>query len=205
MAFIPAPGIVQCEVRALLDNQRIENRVMVDTLTTVTPEIVAEVANIFNNWVQGTYFDHLPQAVSLTEVVCTDMSSDTGSQHSIAPTGPFVGALSNAPLPNEVTFCVSLRTASRGRSARGRFYVLALQGADVTGNNLAAGRAVTFVDDINTLRDVMAGEGWRLVIVSYRHDNIVRPGGPVYFPVTNGLAVDLTVDSQRRRRPGVGT
>jgi len=205
MPFIPAPNIVMAEIRASLDSQHIENRIMVDVLTAVTPTLVENVANVVNVWAQEHYFSHLPQAVTLNEVVATDMSVDTGSQFSIAPTGPFTGALTNAPLPNECTFCVSLRTAARGRSARGRFYVLALQGADVTGNHLAAGRIVTLLADLNLLRTNLITEGWNQVIVSYRHNKVVRPGGPVYFPVTNAIATDDIIDSQRRRRPGVGT
>jgi len=37
------------------------------------------------------------------------------------------------------------------------------------------------------------------VIVSYYSGGALRPGGPVYFVITDALAVDTTVDSQRGR------
>jgi hypothetical protein len=205
MAFVPAPNVVMAEVRALLDGQKIENRFMIDTLAAVTPSVVADVANIVNIWAQGEYFDHLPAAVSLAQVVATDMSDVAGAQHSIAPTGAFVGAIAEAPMPNEVSFCISLRTASRGRSARGRSYVLATTKETVSGNLILAARADQHVADFNSLITAIGDAGWVWIIASYRADNAPRVGGPVYFPITNCLYTDLTVDSMRRRKPGNGT
>jgi len=205
MAFIPAPQIVMAEVRATLDGQQIENRIMIDLLTPVVPSLVTSVANIVNNWAQSSYFDQLPSAVELRSVVATDMSAADGSQHTISPVSTFVGALPDPPLPNEVSFCLSLRTASRGRSARGRFYTLALQKTDVTGNNLSSTRAGLLVASFNALIADIVDTDWSPVIVSYISGGAPRVGGPVYYPIVNATAVDLVVDSQRRRRPGIGS
>jgi hypothetical protein len=205
MPFVPAPNIVQAEIRATLDGQNIENRIMIDVLTTPTPTIVEDVAVLVNDWTQATYFDHIPSAVSLRSIVATDLSAADGSQHTITPSGPFVGALSNPPEPNEVTFCVSLRTGSRGRSARGRFYVLAVQKADVVGNYIDSGRAASYVSDLDTLIADVIAAGWALSIVSYITDGAPRVGGPVYYPVVNATFIDLAVDSMKRRKPGVGS
>jgi len=205
MAFVPAPNIVQVEIRATLDGQQIENRINVDALTAVTPTIVENIAVAVNDWTQATYFDHIPSAVSLRSIVATDLTTADGAQHTITPEGAFVGALPNPPEPNEVTFCVSLRTGNRGRSARGRFYVLAVQKADVVGNYIDSGRAASFVSDLNTLIAALITEGWAMTIVSYITDKAPRVGGPVYFPVVNASFTDLAVDSMKRRKPGVGS
>lgn len=205
MPFVPAPNIVMVEVRALLAGQHVENRFMVDVLTAVTPTLVDDVANAVNVWAQGTYFDHLPAAVQLSEVVATDMSVAEGTQVTIAPTGTFVGALDTPAMPNEVTFCISLRSGSRGRSARGRAYVLAITRDAVTGNDYLAARADQHVSDFQALIDAMTTAGWALVVVSYISGGAPRVGGPVYFPITTPLYTDLTVDSMRKRKPGVGS
>jgi hypothetical protein len=205
MAFVPAPNIVQAEVRATLAGQKIENRWMIDVLTAVTPTLVDDVANLVNVWAQDTYFDFLPDAVALVATVATDMSDANGAQVTIAPTGSFTGALGEEPMPNEVTFCISLHTASRGRSARGRSYMLATTKFTVTGNDLSAGRADQYKGAIQTLIDRVAAAGWSLVIVSYIANGVPRPGGPVYFGVTTATYTDLVVDSQRGRKPGNGT
>jgi len=55
-----------------------------------------------------------------------------------------------------------------------------------------------------SLRDNLAAIA-PLTIVSFFSNGILRPGGPVYFPVINALVVDRVVDSMRRRKPGVGS
>lgn len=205
MPFVAAPNIVSVEVRALLDGQHIENRFTIDALTAVTPTIVADITNVVSNWAQATYFDQLPAQVQLSEVVGTDLTTDTGSQHSIAPESAIFGTASGAAMPNEVSLAISLRSASRGRSARGRSFVLALSRDGVTGNNVSAGYGGALVAAFATLLDAITTEGWAWVVVSYRHDGALRPGGPVYFPITNVLITDNTVDSQRKRKPGVGS
>lgn len=205
MPFIPAPNIVMAEVRASLAGQDIENRFMIDVLTTPDAALVSDVANIVNVWAQGTYFDHLPNAVTLREVVATDLTTSDGAQHTITPTGPFTGALTEEPMPNEVSFCISLRSGSRGRSARGRMYVLAMTKFAVVGNFLNAARADLHRQDMQDLIDVVAGQGWQMVVVSYVTNNAPRPGGPVYYPIVTATFEDLTVDSMRRRKPGVGS
>jgi len=50
----------------------------------------------------------------------------------------------------------------------------------------------------------LAGSGYHWSIVSYQSLGVPRPGGPVYYLVTNTTTTDDVLDSQRRRRPGVG-
>jgi hypothetical protein len=205
MAFIPAPNIVMAEVLATKDGQKIENRFMIDTLAAVTPTVVDNVANIVNVWAQGTYFDHIVDTVSLRGVQATDMSVANGSQVLIAPEGSVTGAIGGPAMPNEVTLCLQLKTASRGRSARGRCYILGLSRSDVTGENTFwTVRAADLVSDFEALLAAITGQGWALVIVSYIANGAPRVGGPVYFPVTSVAFADLVVDSMRRRKPGIG-
>jgi len=142
--------------------------------------------------------------VQLVEVVGTDMTSDDGAQHTITPVGTVIGTLTEAAMPNEVTFCISLRSAARGRSARGRTYVLAVTREAITANTLLSARADQFKADLQALIDDMATAGTPMAIVSYRHDNAPRVGGPVYYQVLTATWVDLIVDSMKRRKPGVG-
>jgi len=205
MAYVPAPQIVSVEIRALKANQQIENRITVDALTTVTPTIVDAITNLVSVWAIGTYFDHLPSSVTLREVVGTDLTTQNGYQHSILPEGTVAGALNSEPMPNESSFTITHRSSSRGRSARGRSYVLGLIKGDVAENVFSATRANEFVGDFNALRDVLSNAGYAWVVVSYRTNNAPRPGGPVYFPINANGYADLIVDSMRRRKPGVGS
>jgi hypothetical protein len=205
MAFTPAPNIVQVELRCTFAAQKVENRFNIDALEPVTPEIVATITNLVSVWAQGNYFAHLPSAVALREVVGTDLTTADGSQHTITPEGEVVGGLNSDPMPNEVTFCIKLTSGNRGRSARGRSYVLGLIKGDCSGNFLGVGRANELASDFNDLITVMDGEGFSLVVVSYITNNAPRVGGPVYYPITGAGYTDLTLDSMRRRRPGNGS
>jgi len=204
MAFVAAPNIVMVEVRATKAGQKIENRFTIDALTAVTPAIVADITNVVSNWAQSTYFDYLPEQVTLVETVGTDLSVHEGAQHTIVPSGTIIGQQTGPSLPNEVTLCVSLRSDARGRSARGRAFVLGLTRQGVNENEVTAGYAANFVSAFEALKTAITTEGWAWVVVSYRTNNAPRPGGPVYFPITTCVVVDLVVDSMRRRKPGVG-
>jgi hypothetical protein len=204
MAFVPAPRIAMVEIRATLANQLIENRIYVHVTVGTVEGLLADIANIVNGWVQGTYFDLLPDTVTLREVVATDMSVENGAQHTIAPVGPFVGARVGNPMPNEVTCCLSLRTGFRGRSARGRFYWLAIPAGEVTGNIISSSYLADVVAAGNALKTLLAANAWEWTIVSFVSNKNPRPGGPVYFFVDSTLVTDNVVDSMRSRKPGVG-
>lgn len=205
MPFVPAPNIVQVEVRALLAGQKIENRFMIDTLAPVTPTVVENAANAVLGWAVTTYFPLLPNAVELVEVFARDMSDAEGAQFSAVPEATVVGGQASIPMPNETSFVVSFRSTSSGRSARGRAFVLAIPQPLVVGNVINATLRGQLRDAFVTLRSVINDLDWLFVIVSYRHNNAPRPGGPVYFPVASIVTTDNLVDSQRRRKPGNGS
>ena len=205
MPFVPAPNIMQVEIRATRNGSNIENRVMVNNLGTVDAAALEAIAILVWNWAEGSYFPQLPVDVALREVVATDLTTDTGGQFTYAPDSTTVGSVTGQALPNEVSLCVSLRSTSRGRSARGRFYWMGLAITHMLTDNevqpafgsYAATALSGLISDISTA-------GGELTIVSYFHDGVARPGGPVYFPVVSALIVDPIVDSMRSRKPGVG-
>lgn len=205
MPFVPAPNIVSVEVRAILDLQHIENRFTIDALAPVTAALTDDITNLVSVWAQEHYFPLLPHNVQLTEVVGTDLTTQDSFQHTITPSGTVVGGVAANALPNEVSLAISLRTGNRGRSARGRSYVLALPTDEVSGNNVASAFAALHVAAFQQLVTVMNDNSHAWSIVSYRLNNAPRPGGPVYFPITTCLVTDLVVDSMRRRKPGVGS
>ncbi len=205
MPFVPAPNIVMVEMRALRNGQRCENRVMVNNLAAVTPAALTDLANIAMGWWPNFYAPLLDQSVSLTEIVATDLTTQNGEQVTLTPAIPVAGELTTSPHPNEVSFCISLRSGARGRSSRGRFYWLSVNQSQMSSQNELTTAAADAMKSavqglINNYNDTHA-----FVIVSYRNNNAPRPGGPVYFQVTSATYTDLIVDSMRRRKPGVGS
>jgi hypothetical protein len=72
-------------------------------------------------------------------------------------------------------------------------------------NNVNAGFASSVAATFPTLFSAIETIGPLAVIVSYISEGAPRPGGPVYFPISSASVLDTLVDSQKRRKPGVGT
>jgi len=206
MAFVPAPNIIMCEFRYLQDGQRTENRVMIDNLAAVDAAALEAVAVAAWDWWDGTYSPFISNVVTLREIVTTDLSEQNGDQFTYAPDTTTTGENTGGAMPNEVTLCLSLRSGARGRSARARWFLAGLPREALATTNAvssayaddSSGALQDFVDAIDALAK-------KVVIVSYRTNNAPRVGGPVYFVVSSVVVTDNIVDSQRKRKPGVGS
>jgi hypothetical protein len=206
MPFVPAPNIIELEIQYTLEGQQIENRVMVDNLAAVTPADLEEVAILGWNWCEGSLLVHLSSDLNLRQTVTTDLTAIDGGQFFYAPDTTTIGGVAPPTLPNECAFCVSLHSASRGRSARGRMYLPGITVSSMSDNNIVGPATIgVWIDDVQLLINTIAASGRQLVIVSYISGGVPRPGGPVYYPVLSAVATDNVIDSQRRRKPGVGT
>lgn len=204
MPFVASPNLVEVEIRAVSDGQHIENRITVDVLTDPTPEILDTLATAVWNWCDDSYSLQLPDTVAIEAVVATDLSQIDGFQVTVGP-APLPGAVGGGSLPLNATLCFSLRTTSRGRSARGRLYILALPATQVTQNTVGSTYTTNVVTILEGLKDAIEALGYSWVVASYISEGAPRPGGPVYYAINNIIVVDRTVDSQRRRLPGRGT
>lgn len=206
MPFVAAPNIIEVEFRYTLFGQQCENRIMVDNLAAVDAAACEAAAILAWNWWETSYAANITSGCALREVVATDLTASDGAQFTYAPDTTTAGTGSGSAMPNEVSLCVSLRTASRGRSARGRWFVAGIPNTQMANaNNIETSYGSAVTSDISTLLAAFATAGQQVVIVSYISGGDPRPGGPVYYPVESCLIVDTVVDSQRRRKPGVGT
>jgi hypothetical protein len=206
MPFVPAPNIVQIEYRCTMDNQQVENRHFINNFGPPTPAELQAFASGGWSWWDLTYSPLISDAVTLREVVATDMSTQNGEQYTYAPNTETTGQAAGGSMPNEVAFCISLRSGARGRSARGRWYVFGIpRGAQQTTNNMSAAAAEALRAALQTRITALGAANKPMTIVSYFSNGGPRPGGPVYFLVNTATIVDTTFDSQRRRKPGVGS
>jgi hypothetical protein len=205
MPNVPVANTVMVEWRMTLFGQQIENRLHIDNFSPPDQVGLMAFAVAAWNWWQNTYSVDIVEDCNLREVVCTDLSSANSSQAVYAPSTTVNGQLAGDPLPNEVAFCISLHTAFRGRSARGRWYVAGLAvGQRSDANTLDNTVAGNLVSSLQTYINAVATGTPRVIIVSYRTNNAPRVGGPVKFVVTAAAITDLILDSQKRRKPGIG-
>jgi hypothetical protein len=192
------------EVRGLKDAQKIENRIYVNLLATPDLTSLEAIAIVVWNNINDQWLGSLPNDVTINAVVATSMEVEEGPQFIYAP-AVLTGADASGAMPNSTTICLSLRSDQRGRSARGRLYWLGLPRDGVVDNTVASDRLSAIVSALNLLRAAIETAGYEWSIVSFIHNGVPRVGGPVYFVVENVIAVDNTIDSQRRRLPGRGT
>lgn len=205
MPFVPAPNVAMVEFRCSRNGQNVENRIMVNMLAEPTAADMSDLSVAAWNWWELDHADMLPGDVGLREVVVTSQHTVDGPQVTYAPDTTTTGNVGGFALPNEVSYCISLRSANRGRSARGRWYMLGLADGQLADtNNVTSAYATAAAASLQALVTAI-NASWQAVIVSYRSAGVPRPGGPVYFPIVNAVTVDTVLDSMRKRKPGVGT
>jgi hypothetical protein len=205
MAFVPTPNVIQVEIRASVSGERCENRVMIDVFHEPTLADMTSIANIFSTFLAASWIPLLPSTTVITELYLKSLHAQNAPEATFPlPAGSYTGTASSVALPNNVSFCVSLRSNMTGRSARGRLFWLSLPELAVVGNTVDSTYAANVRSAVQQIDVGMTAAGYEWVIVSYRTNNAPRVGGPIYFSVNSVTTVDLTVDSQRRRLPGRG-
>jgi hypothetical protein len=211
MPFVPVPNTAGVELRYTFDGQHVENTLDVRLAGAWGAAELATLGADYVTWWTANYKPFASTDLVLTEVVCTDLRTETGPQVTTAPLGGVAGDAVGEIMPGSVTLAVSFRTALRGRSYRGRNYVCGLITDYVSGSQINS----SIADAVQAAYSAMIGMGaftsddWTWVVVS-RYSGIGTDGKPIprtegiATPVTQVVITDHTIDSQRRRLPGRG-
>lgn len=210
MPFVPVLNTVLAEMRMSLDGQQVENTLWFEAAAAPTPADMTSLADLLINWWVANYAPQASVNLQLVEVVISDQTTATSAQVSMAPEEPALGTIVSDALPNNVSLTVSFRTALRGRSFRGRNYVVGIPESAAALSHLGGAYVAGWVVAYETLLSLIDTDGtfdWVVVSkfsgVDVNGDPIPRVAG-VTTPVTNVVVVDDVVDSQRRRLPGRG-
>lgn len=210
MPFIPVANTVLAEIRMTADLQQVENTLYFEFPAAPTLASMQTLADDLQAWWIASYAGQIWSGVELREITLTDLTSSSGPQLTQVPPSGTLGDLSNPPLPTSVTLTVSFRTALRGRSFRGRNYVVGLVESQTTSaNEIDSTTIAAWASTYTDLFAVAADAGVTWVVVS-RFSGVDGSGNPipraagVTTPVTTVVIVDNVVDSQRRRLPGRG-
>lgn len=210
MPFVPVQNVALVETRCTLDFQQVENTLYFRFPAIPGSSVLTTLGNEVLTWWQNVFAPLVSSALVLREVVVTDLSSATGPQVTVVPTGLLQGGNLIGPIANSNTLTVSFRTANRGRSFRGRNYVLGLSSSDLSGANNIKGTTITaLVTAYEGLFDVADNASAVWVVVS-RFSGVDASGKPV--PRVTGISTDITtvvvvddvLDNQRRRLPKRG-
>lgn len=144
----------------------------------------------------------VPETVELGSVIATDLDPTPQAPGQNTTGSGTSGGVTTPQLPNNVTACMTLRTAVGGRSGRGRLYHVGIAENNVIMNVLDPGFVGQLVTGWNTFINVAdtLGDQWKWSIVSFFSNNAVR-ATPMVNAIT-AISCDSTVDSMRRRIPG---
>lgn len=203
MGFVPAEGVIRCELVFTLAGQTVENvfnfRVADSAMTATALELAGKLVDWYAENLQAL----VPANVILQKVKMTNL--DTADGYSLVfTTGlPLVGGDSATAAPNNVTAAIKFASAHRGRAGRGRAYFIGLRNVDIASNVLDSVRAAAIKAAFSALLSIPMESGSAyLVIVSRVIAGIER----VVALVNDVISVDIdpTTDSQRRRLPGRG-
>lgn len=198
------PSAAQVELVYQWDSQICENTLYFDVgVVPGSPELVA-LASFVRDWWDANVKPLVSNSVQLISIKATSLQSASAPGIEFTTGLPITGTKVATPaLPNNVTCTVTFLTALRGRSYRGRNYVVGLTEGDVGGNRINGALATQYRNAYIDLQVDAAVEGTPWCVYS-RYTNGGERAVGVLTPVT-GVKVDETLDSQRRRLPGRGT
>ena len=204
MAFQRVPNTIEVQTVFMQFGQRVENVYHVEVPGGIDAAVLVDTTDTVATWVVETLLGNL--ANSLTFVACEGRNLDIedGSVHASTIPAAQTGGASVGGEANNVSFCVSLRTARSGRSFRGRKYVCGIPTGQRTGDTLVSGYVTALLAAFNELIALLVSVDKFLVIVNRIADHVVLSEAVVTH-VVNAQAVDPVLDSQRRRLTGRGT
>jgi len=203
MAFVPLPNGCKVAVEMLLQGQNAVNTfhfINAGAWDIDDMELLGEeVWDAYAAWVAAKY----TSGTQLVRVTVTDLRTQFADQY-VTTHSPVSGAVSSAPIPNNVAAAISRRSNLTGRSTRGRVYLPVENTANTSAaNNMATAfrdGALALLDGIGS---AAAAINFTEVIASY-----VQNGVPLttaaFYVVLSRLVVNLTLDSMRGRLPGRG-
>lgn len=210
MPFVPVPNTVGVEIRMLQDGQRIENTLYFSKSAGWASADALDLGSTLVDWWNTNIKPLVSSSVEMNEIVITDLSSATGFQVTSAPIATMVGARTDEPMSNGTSVAISFRTASRGRSFRGRNYIVGLTIDQVFANTVTQETLDDYVAAYGLLRSGVAGDTGSVWSVVSRFSGIDSAGDPIprttglHTPILSELFTDNIIDFQRRRLPSRG-
>jgi hypothetical protein len=207
MTFVPVVNTVQVELRQTLLNQYVENTLSFYNPFGLEPGDLVTIADLMADfWYYELRTDQRTY-VYWREAYARDLSSDEAPAYTSTKwSGEHGAGSSGTILPTHNTLCISLRTAGRGRSCRGRNYTIGMTTTHITNNQVTAAYRDAMLGHYRTLLPGGSRDPtpfiW--VVVSRYHNNQPRETGVVY-PITSVTVTNDNIDCQRRRLTGRGT
>lgn len=202
MPVYDVPGLMRLEMHYLFQGEHCMNTFWIKSnINETSPLLEQELAGTFKNWFSSEVRPLSSSTLVLYEIVVKELRPD-GIAILYTDGLPITGEKTEEALPNNVALAVHWGTGLVGRSRHGRTFHMGLCIDQVTSNHCDVASAIqTVYDNLRTALDnitlnvefsvvsFVAAKAWR-------RDVLVTP--------ISGVAVESTLDSQRRRLPGRG-
>lgn len=209
MPFVPADKVAEVELRYLWDSQRVENTIYFKNDDIIDAGMLNALCALVEGWWEVNVQAHQSSDVNLAEVFATDLTSSSGPTASFTTGLPLGGVVGSEAVPANVAPCISFRTNFRGRSRRGRNFLIGIPNNNVSGNHIGADWMSDMQAAYEALNAAVAGEGWSHVVISRFSGSTIVDGRKIPTPRVTALItpvityafVDDVVDSQRGRLP----
>jgi len=196
------PGLMRLEMHYLFQGEHCMNTFWIKSNLNETSAILEqELAGTFVNWWETEVRPLCTSTLQLYEVVVKELRPD-GIAILYTEDLPADGMKSEEALPNNVALAVHWGTGLVGRSRHGRTFHMGLCIDQVTSNHCDVATDIqTAYDNLRTALDNIT-LNVEFSVVSFVSGGFWRQQ-PLVTPIS-GVAVESTLDSQRRRLPGRG-
>lgn len=197
------PTVAEIKMVGTMDGQTVTNRLYFDSPAEWTEEHLLELAAVVASWFGVDLAPLVSLNYVLNQLVATSMAAINSPQVIVTDGLPLPGTDTHGAAPNNCALSVSLKTGSRGKSGRGRFYLGGIPANQITASRVAGTYRTAVAAKFNELRLAVLAANARMVVYSTVTGGAPRPTG-IAFPVQACEIVDDVLDSQRRRLPGRG-
>jgi len=205
MAFVPIANACSAELRLSWGGVRIALTLGFYRSDGWTAATLQTLADLLSEWWFNQLRTHQTNNVSMREVYVRDLTTESSPVATSVTRAGTTGTWAGTPkLPQNTAYCISFRTALRGRANRGRNYVPVGSSDYVsTAGSINGSTRDAWLADYRTLLPGGAYDPTpaRWVVLSRQLNGVIQ-GRAV--PITAVVAADNYMDSQRKRLPGRG-
>jgi hypothetical protein len=198
MAFQAVPDGIEVVFEASQNGVPVVNVYNVQDSAAHTTEHLTDLCEVMIDWWRDNLQAGLHNSYVLNSVKATSLELATGPQVVVSLTSDNQGAITTAPAAGNAAAVISWRTASIGRSYRGRTYVGGLSAASfLTAQHLTTADVSFIADAAAALLEALQTFGAALCVLSRYAAGVLRVTGVLTEIIS--IIVDQVTDSQRRR------
>lgn len=206
MAFVQGDGVIRHEILQTLSGQQIENVIYSHQPgADPGPAVIAGINTQLIAWWTANIKPLSSVDLTLRGVRGTSLHSASSPVVETLVGSPTAGSVVQPSLPNNVALVVTNRTASRGRSFRGRTYFAGLPQTDeATPTAVSPATVVAILAAVAALLPALQAYDGSLTwgVFSQVAGHVVRAVG--LYTAYNAHDANADFDSQRRRLAGRG-